>query len=262
MKNDDEINESSISDLIHYAEDEKRNTFDDEPETDDELDDEITETVDETVSDMEEPVSEEADEEPEDELALEEADEENYSDIKFTMSSDRPTRQSQKYNGSSQELFVENLSFDSNPLERKVINVDVEKLLCNIIVTIEEGNLFKYQYPGKLSINITGSSNAYHVSKNKQSGNRIIIEDNLSYIESRNEYVSKNKVFPASVDSDSGLEDNIIVTILEDDVAKLRVDTDAKAQKGTQIDVVIKPTRQEVIISVDSWQIRKSNVRL
>ena len=41
MKNDDEINESSISDLIHYAEDEKRNTFDDEPETD-ELDDEIT----------------------------------------------------------------------------------------------------------------------------------------------------------------------------------------------------------------------------
>lgn len=109
-------------------------------------------------------------------------DEENYSDIKFTMSSDRPTRQSQKYNGSSQELFVENLSFDSNPLERKVINVDVEKLLCNIIVTIEEGNLFKYQYPGKLSINITGSSNAYHVSKNKQSGNRIIIEDNLSYI--------------------------------------------------------------------------------
>ncbi len=189
-------------------------------------------------------------------------DEENYSDIKFTMSSDRPTRQSQKYNGSSQELFVENLSFDSNPLERKVINVDVEKLLCNIIVTIEEGNLFKYQYPGKLSINITGSSNAYHVSKNKQSGNRIIIEDNLSYIESRNEYVSKNKVFPASVDSDSGLEDNIIVTILEDDVAKLRVDTDAKAQKGTQIDVVIKPTRQEVIISVDSWQIRKSIVRL
>ena len=49
MKNDDEINESSISDLIHYAEDEKRNTFDDEPETDDELDDEITETDDETV---------------------------------------------------------------------------------------------------------------------------------------------------------------------------------------------------------------------
>ena len=55
MKNDDEINESSISDLIHYAEDEKRNTFDDEPETDDELDDEITETDDETVSDKEEP---------------------------------------------------------------------------------------------------------------------------------------------------------------------------------------------------------------
>ena len=59
MKNDDEINESSISDLIHYAEDEKRNTFDDEPETDDE----ITETDDETVSDKEEPVSEEVSEE-------------------------------------------------------------------------------------------------------------------------------------------------------------------------------------------------------
>ena len=63
MKNDDEINESSISDLIHYAEDEKRNTFDDEPETDDELDDEITETDDETVSDKEEPVSEDSSEE-------------------------------------------------------------------------------------------------------------------------------------------------------------------------------------------------------
>ena len=188
-------------------------------------------------------------------------DEKNYSDIKFTMNGS-PTRQSQKYNGSNQELFVENLLFDSNPLERKVINVDVEKLLCNIVVTIEEGNLFKYQYPGKLSINITGSSNAYHVSKNKQSGNRIIIEDSLSYIKSRNEYVSKNKVFPASVDSDSGLEDDIIVTVLENGVAKLRVDTDVKAQKGTQIDVVIKPTRQEAIITVDSWQIRKSIVRL
>lgn len=63
MKNDDEINESSISDLIHYAEDEKRNTFDDELKTDDELDDEIAETDDETVSDKEEPVSEEVSEE-------------------------------------------------------------------------------------------------------------------------------------------------------------------------------------------------------
>lgn len=102
MKNDDEINESSISDLIHYAEDEKRNTFDDEPETDDELDDEITETDDETVSDKEEPVSEEVseetkkteeepvseevDEEPEDELALEEADKENNSEEEKTLS--------------------------------------------------------------------------------------------------------------------------------------------------------------------------------
>ena len=102
MKNDDEINESSISDLIHYAEDEKRNTFDDEPETDDELDDEITETDDKTVSDKEEPVSEEvseenkkteeepvseeADEESEDEIALEEADEENSSEEEKTLS--------------------------------------------------------------------------------------------------------------------------------------------------------------------------------
>ena len=88
MKNDDEINESSISDLIHYAEDEKRNTFDDELETDDELDDEIAETDDETVSDKEEPVSEEADEEPEDELALEEADEENSYEEEKTLSND------------------------------------------------------------------------------------------------------------------------------------------------------------------------------
>ena len=79
MKNDDEINESSISDLIHYAEDEKRNTFDDEPETDDELDDEITETDDETVSDKEETVSEEISEETEEikeEPISEEIDEE------------------------------------------------------------------------------------------------------------------------------------------------------------------------------------------
>ena len=50
MKNDDEINESSISDLIHYAEDEKRNTFDDEPETDDELDDEHNSMLNENSS--------------------------------------------------------------------------------------------------------------------------------------------------------------------------------------------------------------------
>ena len=50
MKNDDEINESSISDLIHYAEDEKRNTFDDELKTDDELDDEHNSMLNENSS--------------------------------------------------------------------------------------------------------------------------------------------------------------------------------------------------------------------
>ena len=92
MKNDDEINESSISDLIHYAEDEKRNTFDDEPETDDELDDEITETDDETVSDKEKTVSEEISEETEEikeEPISEEIDEEpkeNNSEEEKTLS--------------------------------------------------------------------------------------------------------------------------------------------------------------------------------
>ena len=92
MKNDDEINESSISDLIHYAEDEKRNTFDDEPETDDELDDEITEKDDETVSDKEETVSEEISEETEEikeEPISEEIDEEpkeNNSEEEKTLS--------------------------------------------------------------------------------------------------------------------------------------------------------------------------------
>jgi len=42
----------------------------------------------------------------------------------------------------------------------------------------------------------------------------------------------------------------------------LAVDTETKAKKGTRIDVVIRPTQQEVIISVDSWQIRKALIVL
>lgn len=71
MKNDDEINENSINDLIHYAEDEKGNTFDDEvseTETDDEFDDESVE------DDDNEPVSEEMSEVSEDEPVLEETE--------------------------------------------------------------------------------------------------------------------------------------------------------------------------------------------
>ena len=98
--------------------------------------------------------------------------------------------------------------------------------------------------------------------EDKQSGDAITIEDNFSYIKSRDEYVSKNKVFPASVDIESGLEDNIIITLFEDKIARLRVDTETKAREGTQIDVVIRPTKQEAIITVDSWQIRKALIVL
>lgn len=64
MKNDDDINENSISDLIHYVEDEKSNTFEDEiseTEIDDNFDDELfSENDDENVS---EEISEETKEE-------------------------------------------------------------------------------------------------------------------------------------------------------------------------------------------------------
>ena len=89
-----------------------------------------------------------------------------------------------------------------------------------------------------------------------------MIEDKFSYIESRDEYVSENKVLPASIDSESGEEDNIVVTLFEDGIARLRVDTEAKAREGSQIDIVIRPTKQEAIITVDSWQIRKALVML
>ncbi|WP_044261362.1 FimB/Mfa2 family fimbrial subunit [Coprobacter fastidiosus] len=187
--------------------------------------------------------------------------EENYSEIRFAMSK-KTMRQSQMYNGSAQDLFWKNLIFDSNPLEEKNVNVEVKKLLCNITVTIEEGNSFKIQYPGELRVNIWGSSDSYHVSENQQSGDGIVIEDKFSYIESRDEYVSENKVLPASIDSESGEEDNIVVTLFEDGIARLRVDTEAKAREGSQIDIVIRPTKQEAIITVDSWQIRKALVML
>ena len=53
-----------------------------------------------------------------------------------------------------------------------------------------------------------------------------------------------------------------MVTLFEDGIARLRVDTEAKAREGSQIDIVIRPTKQEAIITVDSWQIRKALVML
>ena len=187
--------------------------------------------------------------------------EDNYFTARFAMG-ERPISRSQSYSGSSQELFLGSLMFDSNPLEEKVINVEVEKMLCSIAVTIKDGNSFKKQYPGKLSMTVAGASDSYHVSNGHQSGDRVIIEDNFTYVESEDEYVSNNKVLPASMEAESGLEDNIVITILENGIARLAVDTETKAKKGTRIDVVIRPTQQEAIISVDSWQIRKALIVL
>ena len=63
---------------------------------------------------------------------------------------------------------------------------------------------------------------------------------------------------PASVDSATGQRDNIVVTILEDGAACLSVDTETQARRGAQINVVIRPTKMEAIITVGSWQIRKA----
>lgn len=188
-------------------------------------------------------------------------DEEDYSTARFTMG-ERSTRQSQTYNGSIQELFLENLTFTQNLLEDQVINVDVKKQLCSIFVTIEEGKSFKSLYPGELSVNIQGSSNSYKVAEGKQSGDQIMIEDTFSYVESSDEYVTENKVMPASVNSATKLEDNIVITLLEDKVARLSIDTGTKAQRGTQIYVVIKPSKLEAIITAGAWQIRKAIVVL
>lgn len=187
--------------------------------------------------------------------------EEEYSTARFVMG-ERSTRQSQTYNGSMQELFLENLIFTQNPLEGQIINVDVKKQLCSIFVTIEEGKKFKAQYPGELSINIQGSSDSYKVAEGKQSGDRIIIEDTFSYVENSDEYITENKVMPASVNSETKLEDNIVVTLLENKVARLSVDTGIKAQRGTQIYVVIRPSKLEAIITAGTWQIRKAIVVL
>lgn len=47
---------------------------------------------------------------------------------------ERPISRSQSYSGSSQELFLGSLMFDSNPLEEKVINVEVEK--CYVVLRL------------------------------------------------------------------------------------------------------------------------------
>lgn len=188
-------------------------------------------------------------------------DEENYSTARFTMNV-WSTQQSQIYSGSAQELFLEGLTFIQSSLEKKTLLVDVKKILCTITVTIEDGDSFKIQYPGKISMNINGSSYSYKVAENKQSGNRITIEDDFYYMENSNEYISKNKVMPASIDSKKGLEDNIVITLFEDGIARLMVDTEVKARKGARIDVIIRPTKMEATITVDSWQIRKALVAL
>ena len=105
---------------------------------------------------------------------------------------------------------------------------------------------------------IYGSSHSYNIAEDKQNGSRIVIEDSFAYMESSNEYVAENKVMPASVDSATGQRDNIVVTILEDGAACLSVDTETQAQRGAQINVVIRPTKMEAIITVGSWQIRKA----
>jgi hypothetical protein len=200
-------------------------------------------------------------------------DEEEYSTVRFIMNvwpmqqSQRQSRkqsqeQSPIYSGSTQELFLERLTFAQNPLEEKTIEVDVKKILCTITVTIEEADGFRTQYPGEIRMNIDGASHSYKVAEDSQSGDRITIEDEFYYVENRNEYLSKNKVMPASVDSKTGLEDNIIVTLWEDGTARLMVDTGVKARKGTQIDVIIRPTKMEAIITVDSWEVRKVLVAL
>lgn len=187
--------------------------------------------------------------------------EENYSTAGFSMG-EQSARQFPTSNGSMQELFLESLSFTANPLENRVLNVDVKKQLCSIFVIIKEGKNFKTQYPGELSVNIRGSSASYKVAEGKQSGDRIIIEDVFSYVQSTDEYIAENKVMPASVDSETKLEDNITVTLLEDGIARLSVDTGTKAQRGAQVYVIIQPTKLEAIITTGSWQVRRTLVAL
>ena len=184
-------------------------------------------------------------------------DDESYSTARFSMG-EHATRLSSAYNGSMQELFLRSMAFTHNRQENRILSVDVQKQLCSISVTIEEGSSFATRYPGTLSIAIYGSSHSYNIAEDKQNGSRIVIEDSFAYIESSNEYVAENKVMPASVDSATGQRDNIVVTILEDGAACLSVDTETQAQRGAQINVVIRPTKMEAIITVGSWQIRKA----
>ena len=184
-------------------------------------------------------------------------DDESYSTARFSMG-EHATRLSSTYNGSMQELFLRSMAFTHNRQENRILSVDVQKQLCSISVTIEEGSSFATRYPGTLSMAIYGSSHSYNIAEDKQNGSRIVIEDSFAYMESSNEYVAENKVMPASIDSATGQRDNIVVTILEDGAACLSVDTETQAQRGAQINVVIRPTKMEAIITVGSWQIRKA----
>lgn len=114
-----------------------------------------------------------------------------------------------------QELFLRSMAFTHNRQENRILSVDVQKQLCSISVTIEEGSSFATRYPGTLSIAIYGSSHSYNIAEDKQNGSRIVIEDSFAYIESSNEYVAENKVMPASVDSATGRETTLLSRFLK-----------------------------------------------
>lgn len=188
-------------------------------------------------------------------------DEDDYFTAQFAMN-ENSRQLSLTYSGSARELFLESMAVNRNLKEEKILYIDVKRQLCTILVTIEEGDSFRTRYPGKLSMSINGSSYSYQIAKDKQCGRRITVKDDFFYLEDADEYVSKNRVIPASVDSDTGLEDNIVVTLFEDEAALVMIDTEVKAERGTQIDVVIRPTKLEAIITVGSWQIRKALVMI
>lgn len=202
------------------------------------------------------------DEEDKDKLPISYLGEDDYSAAKFTMGELSSTRQSRVCAGASQELYLGCLDFSQNSSGEITLNVDVNEHLCSVTVRIEDGTDFKTLYPGELTLDIYGSSYSYNVATGKQCGTRVVVKDEFFYLENKNEYVSNNMIMPASFDPVTGEEENIVVTVFEDGVARFMVDTGIKAQKGMQIDVVIEPTKLQALITVDSWQVRKALVVL
>ena len=118
-----------------------------------------------------------------------------------------------------------------------LFHVPDKGLLGNVPANVTDGQALEASSPADMQTGLTLESDSYNIL---------------------NEYVAENKVMPASVDSATGQRDNIVVTILEDGAACLSVDTETQAQRGAQINVVIRPTKMEAIITVGSWQIRKA----